>query len=76
VVEALWRAIEDDPATEIVVDVERLVVEAPAAGIAEAFPMDASTRERFLNGLDDIGITLRAAERIDAFEAARPSWLA
>lgn len=75
VVESLWNAIESAPDTEIVVDVERLVVEVPAAGIVEAFPMDASVRERFLGGLDDIGITLRNAERIDAFEASRPAWL-
>ena len=41
VVERIWAAIDDDPATEIVIDVERLLVEVPAAGIAESFPMDA-----------------------------------
>ncbi len=43
--------------TEIVVDVERLVVEVPAVGLVEPFPMDAATQQRFLDGLDDIGIT-------------------
>ncbi len=74
-VESIWSAIEADPATEITVDLERLVVEVPAAGLSEPFPMDAATRHRFLEGLDDIGITLGHAAEIDAYEAARPAWL-
>ena len=42
VVERIWAAIDDDPATEITVDVERLVVEVPAIGLTEPFPMDGS----------------------------------
>ena len=38
------------------------------------FPLDDSTQERFLKGLDDIGITLRHAADIDTYEAARPAW--
>ena len=72
----IWEAIEDTPATEITVDVERLVVEVPAIGLVEPFPMDPATQERFLGGLDDVGITLRYAADIDAFEATRPDWLA
>ena len=75
VVEQIWAAIEADPATEIVVDVERLVVEVPAAGIVAPFPMDAPTQHRFLEGLDDIGITLAHADEIDAYESSRPDWL-
>ena len=37
--------------------------------------MDPATQRRFLEGLDDIGITLAAADEIAAFEAARPAWL-
>ena len=37
--------------------------------------MDAPTQERFLNGLDDVGITLTHAAAIDTYEANRPSWL-
>ena len=47
----------------------------PDAGIACSFPLDASTRERFLQGLDDIGITVLHEDDIDAFEASRPAWL-
>jgi 3-isopropylmalate/(R)-2-methylmalate dehydratase small subunit len=74
-VEAIWAAIEDDPDTEIVVDMERLLVEVPAAGIAEPFPMDPATQHRFLEGLDDIGITLTHADAITAYEASRQPWL-
>ena len=75
-VEALWAAIETDPSTEITVDMERLTVEAPSAGITASFPMDAATQHRFLNGLDDIGITLSHADAITEFEKRRPAWLA
>ena len=76
VVERIWAAIDADPATEITVDVERLVVEVPAIGLVEPFPMDPATQERFLGGLDDVGITMRHESAIDAFEATRPDWLA
>ena len=75
-VEAIWAAIEADPETEIVVDMERLVVEVPAAGIVAPFPMDPQTQHRFLEGLDDVGITLTHADAIDDYEAHRPAWLA
>ena len=74
-VEAIWSAIESDPATEITVDVERLSVEVPAAGITHSFPMDPQTQHRFLNGLDDVGITLTHVDDITTFEQHRPAWL-
>jgi 3-isopropylmalate/(R)-2-methylmalate dehydratase small subunit len=74
-VEAIWAAIEADANTQIVVDMERLRVEVPAAGIDESFPMDPQTQHRFLNGLDDVGITLTHAGAIDTYESARPVWL-
>ncbi len=74
-VEAIWAAIEADADTQIVVDMEQLTVEVPAAGIDEPFPMDPQTQHRFLNGLDDVGITLTHADAIDSYEAARPAWL-
>jgi 3-isopropylmalate/(R)-2-methylmalate dehydratase small subunit len=73
--EALLRAIEADPGLAITIDVERRTLSAPAAGIECEFPLDDATRERFLEGLDDIGITLRDAGAIDTFEASRPAWL-
>ena len=71
----LLEAVVADPTVEITVDVDRRTVSAPALGIEESFPLEDSTRERFLQGLDDIGITLRSAGDIDTFESARPSYL-
>jgi 3-isopropylmalate/(R)-2-methylmalate dehydratase small subunit len=73
--EALMRAIEADPGLELTIDVERRTLAAPAAGIECSFPLDDATRERFLEGLDDIAITLRDAAAIDDFESSRPDWL-
>lgn len=70
----LMAAVQGDPTLEITVDVERLLVAAPAVDIEVPFPMDASTRERFLEGLDEIGITLRSVDAIGAFEANRPAF--
>ncbi len=75
IVTRLWELIEADPTTQIVVDIERLTVEVPAAGMSATFPMDPATQHRFLNGLDDVGITLTHAAEIDSYEAARPAWL-
>jgi 3-isopropylmalate/(R)-2-methylmalate dehydratase small subunit len=73
--EALMRAVEDDPTLEITIDVERGTVSAPAAGIDAEFPLDESTRTRFLQGLDDIGITLGHEDAIEAYESRRHGWL-
>jgi 3-isopropylmalate/(R)-2-methylmalate dehydratase small subunit len=73
-VEAIWAAIESDPTTEIVIDLEQLTVEVPAAGLTEPFPMDDPTRHRYLNGLDDIALTLSHVDAIDDFEQRRPGW--
>ncbi|HEY3484684.1 MAG TPA: 3-isopropylmalate dehydratase small subunit, partial [Ilumatobacteraceae bacterium] len=75
VFEQIWAAIESDPSTEVVVDVERLVVEVPSAGMVAPFPMDAPTQRRFLEGLDDIGITLAHIGEIESYESSRPAWL-
>lgn len=71
----LWEIIEADPTTQIVVDMERLQVEVPSAGFVESFPMDPQTQHRFINGLDDVGITLSHVADIDAYESRRPAWL-
>lgn len=70
----LWQIIETDPKTEITVDVERLTVEVPSCGISESFAMNPDTQNRFLNGLDDIAISLKHEAAISKFENARPSW--
>jgi 3-isopropylmalate/(R)-2-methylmalate dehydratase small subunit len=72
-VRALMDAVLDDPTTQIVVDLDSLTVRAP--GLDEVFDMEQFTRWRLLEGLDDIGLTLRHTDEIDAYEAARPAWL-
>lgn len=75
VVHQIWAAIDADHTVEITIDVERLTVEVPAVGISASFPMDTQTQHRYLNGLDDVGITLTHAAAIDDFETTRPAWL-
>ena len=73
--EALLRAVSADPTLELTIDVERRLLSAPAAGIECPFPLDDFTRWRLLEGLDDIGLTLRHTDAITAFESGRPDWL-
>ena len=73
--ETLLRGVEADPTVEITVDVRTRRVQCAALGVDVEFPLDDATRERFLNGLDDIGITLQHEAQITAFEATRPSWM-
>jgi 3-isopropylmalate/(R)-2-methylmalate dehydratase small subunit len=68
-VRALMDAVVDDPATEITIDLNELRVSA--AVVHESFEIDPYTRWRLLEGLDDIDLTLRHADAIDAFERAR-----
>jgi 3-isopropylmalate/(R)-2-methylmalate dehydratase small subunit len=72
---ALQDAIEADPATEVVVDLDNRVVLAEAVGIKAPFEIDNYTRWRLMEGLDDIGLTLRHVDDITTFEHSRPSWL-
>jgi 3-isopropylmalate/(R)-2-methylmalate dehydratase small subunit len=74
-VSALQDAIEADPAIEVVVDLDNRVVLAEAVGIKAPFEIDNYTRWRLMEGLDDIGLTLRHVDDITTFEHSRPSWL-
>ena len=72
-IEQLWKILEETPGTEITVDlVERQV---HAADATFRFDVDDYTRWRLMEGLDDLGLTLRHEADITAFEARRPSWL-
>jgi 3-isopropylmalate/(R)-2-methylmalate dehydratase small subunit len=73
--EQLLQAIEADPGLELVIDVERRTLSAPAIGLEVGFPLDDATRERFLEGLDDIGLTLRVEDEITSYESRRPQYL-
>lgn len=72
---ALLDAVEADPDLVVTIDLANLTLEAPDAGISCTFPMDEATRERYLEGLDDIGISLRHEDDIVSYESTRPSWL-
>ena len=71
----LREALHADPELQITIDVERRLLLVPAMGLEESFPLDDATQERFLEGLDDIGITMRSESSIGDFESTRPSWL-
>lgn len=72
---SLRAALHENPELTVVVDVERRVLSVPELGIETGFPLDDATQERFLEGLDDIGITLRSEDAITAFETTRPGWM-
>ena len=71
-VEVLWVAIEKDPSTQIKVDLDSRTVSYGSTSIA--FELDDYTRWRLMEGLDDIGLTLKQTDSIDAYEAKRPSY--
>jgi 3-isopropylmalate/(R)-2-methylmalate dehydratase small subunit len=75
VVDSIMQALKNDPALEITIDVDRTTIEAPAAMISANFPLDDFTKERLLNGWDDIGLTQRYEDLISAYELSRPSWM-
>ncbi len=69
-VRTLMNAVEADPELELTIDIARRTVEAPAIDFHAEFPLESATQERFLQGLDDIGLTLRHEDAITAYEAA------
>ena len=74
-VNALQDAAEAEPSAEVIVDLEAREVRHATAPIKAPFEIDDYTRWRLMEGLDDIGLTLRHAGDIAAFEEGRPSWL-
>jgi len=73
VIEQMWTIIEADPSAEVTVDLgERSV---SVGDLVADFEVDDYVRWRLMEGLDDIGITLQHGDAIDAFEAARPSFM-
>jgi 3-isopropylmalate/(R)-2-methylmalate dehydratase small subunit len=71
-VEQIWAAIEADPATKVTVDLDAR--EVRVEDLVAPFEIDDYTRWRLMEGLDDIGLTLRNVETIDEFETTRPSF--
>ena len=70
-VEAMWTAVEADPSTSITVDLESRTVSYGSKSLS--FEIDDYTRWRLMEGLDDIGLTLKQTDSIDAFEEKRAS---
>ena len=68
-VENIWTAIEADPTTQITVDLEARTVSYSSTVVA--FELDDYTRWRLMEGLDDIGLTLKETDSIDSFESKR-----
>lgn len=71
-VEMLWKMIEEQPGLELVVDLRERTV--TAGTVVLPFDIDDYTRWRLLEGLDDIGLTLRRSDVIADYEKARPAW--
>jgi 3-isopropylmalate/(R)-2-methylmalate dehydratase small subunit len=71
-VESLMSAVEADPTLEITVDLDKREVRAGAA--TSSFEIDDYTRWRLMEGLDDIGLTLRHESEVREFEDRRPAW--
>ncbi|MBE7160638.1 MAG: 3-isopropylmalate dehydratase small subunit [Williamsia herbipolensis] len=71
-VELIWKRLEEAPGTEITVSLEDRTV--TVGDLVVRFAIDDYTRWRLMEGLDDIGLTLRQVEAISEFEATRPDW--
>lgn len=72
--EKILAAVTADPTIELLIDVERRTLEVPALEIDVAFELSDAVQHRFLNGLDDIGLTLQQGDAIDSFESSRPAF--
>jgi 3-isopropylmalate/(R)-2-methylmalate dehydratase small subunit len=70
-VELLWKLLENEPGTEVTVDLQEKTVQAK--DLTVPFEIDDYIRWRLLEGLDDIGLTLRHEDAITAFERSRPA---
>lgn len=68
-VDALWKAVEANPSLEITVSLENRTVSYD--GVSVGFELDDYTRWRLMEGLDDIGLTLKQTDSIDEFESKR-----
>lgn len=71
-VELLWKLIEQQPGLEITVNLEDRTI--TAGTVMVPFDIDDYTAWRLLEGLDDIGLTLRKLDQIAEYEARRPGW--
>ena len=70
--ERLWEALDQTPGAKLTVSLEDRTVSI--GDLTVPFQIDDDTRWRLLEGLDDVGLTERHLDDIEAFEATRPSW--
>jgi 3-isopropylmalate/(R)-2-methylmalate dehydratase small subunit len=75
VAELLLNAAAEEPGLMMAIDVEHRTLSVPEIGLEVSFPMDEFTQYRLLNGLDDIGLTMRHLADIQAFEQSRPNYM-
>ena len=76
--EAATRLLEltsENADLELTIDLAAKTIEIPEAGITEPFNIDETSARRLIEGLDDIGLTLRSEPQITAHETTRPPWL-
>jgi 3-isopropylmalate/(R)-2-methylmalate dehydratase small subunit len=71
-VEALWEKIEANPGTQITVDLEERTITCD--DLVTTFQIDDYVRWRLIEGLDDIGLTMKHLDEIQVFEDARPRY--
>lgn len=71
-IESLWKLLESQPGTELTVSLKEQTVSG--GGATYPFQIDEYTKWRLMEGLDDVGLTLRHEDDITAFESKRPSW--
>jgi len=69
------RAATDEPGLQMSIDIERRTLSVPEIGLEVEFPLDDFTQYRLLEGLDDIGLTMRHEADIAEFEQRRPIWM-
>jgi len=74
-VRRLFAALAQDEDAQVVVDVAERTVSIPSAGVSEPFELADFARWRLLEGLDDVGLTLRHEAAIAAYEGSRAAWL-
>ncbi len=74
-VASLLEVLAQDPAAQVTVDVAERTISVPSAGLRAPFALGDYARWRLLEGLDDIGVTLRHADAITEYEGRRPAWM-
>ena len=70
----LLEAAQEHPFLEVIVDIATKTVSVPRLGMQTTFPLDDFTQHRLMEGLDDIGLTLKHEDEITAYEANRPAY--